>query len=197
MARFERKDTYYHQAKKEGYRARSAYKLSELQAKFQVVKKGDTVLDLGCAPGSWLQVLSALVGEGGTVIGIDTLPLSPLPFKNVKVRQADIRDLDAAAFPAGEALPFFDVITCDIAPNLSGIRDVDNANIMELFQVVKGVVQQALKKGGTFVFKSFFLEDFKVTVLDLQRLFAKVSIHKPAASRGVSPEVYLVCSGKR
>ena len=197
MGRFEVKDTFYKKAKQEGFRARSAYKLQEIQQKYRPVKQGDKVLDLGCAPGSWLQVLSGLVGEKGFVKGIDLLTVSALPQKNVAAAVGDIRTLNVEELLAGLSIPSFDVITCDIAPNLSGIREVDNANIAELFAAVRAVVKEALKKSGIFVFKSFFSEDLKPTIKDMETLFARVSIYKPPASRGVSSEVYLVCQSKR
>jgi len=196
VGRFAVKDAFYRKAKQEGFRARSAYKLQEIQQKYRVIKQGNKVLDLGCAPGSWLQVLSGLVGEKGFVKGIDLLPVLPLPQKNVAVTVADIRTLHVEELLAGLSISSFDGITCDIAPNLSGIREVDNANIAELFTAVRAVVKEALKKGGIFIFKSFFSEDLKPTIKDLEALFARVSIYKPPASRGVSAEVYLVCQGK-
>ncbi len=197
MGRFEVKDTFYRKAKQEGFRARSAYKLLEIQQKYRAVEQGDKVLDLGCSPGSWLQVLSGLVGENGFVKGIDLLTVAPLPQKNVVAAAADIRTLNVEELLAGLSIPYFDVITCDIAPNLSGIREVDNANIAELFTAVRAVVERALKKGGIFIFKSFFSEDLKPTIKDLEALFTHVSIYKPPASRGVSSEVYLVSQGKK
>ena len=197
MGRFVVKDRFYTKAKQEGFRARSAYKLQEIQQKYRAIKRGDKVLDLGCAPGSWLQVISGLVGDHGLVTGVDLLPILPLAPKNISARVADIRIVSCAELLAGLSIPTFDVITCDIAPNLSGMREVDNANIAELFTAVRTIVKDALKKGGTFIFKSFFGEDFKPTVKELETLFARVSIYKPAASRGVSSEVYLVCQGKR
>ena len=197
MGRFEVKDTFYRKAKQEGFRARSAYKLIEIQQRYRAIQQGDRVLDLGCAPGSWLQVLSGLVGEKGFVKGIDLLTVTPLSKKNVVATAADIRTLNVEELLARLSIPSFDVVTCDIAPNLSGIREVDNANIAELFTAVRAVVKRALKKGGIFIFKSFFSEDLKPTIKDLETLFARVSIYKPPASRGVSSEVYLVCQGKK
>jgi 23S rRNA (uridine2552-2'-O)-methyltransferase len=197
VGRFVVKDTFYKKAKQEGFRARSAYKLQEIQQKYRLIKQGDKVLDLGCAPGSWLQVLSGLVSNTGLVKGVDLLPISPLPQKNVTAIVADIQTLSVEEMLATLSILSFDVITCDIAPNLSGIRDVDNANIADLFAAVKAVVQKALKKGGAFIMKSFFSEDLKPTIKDLETLFARVSIYKPTASRGVSSEVYLVCQGKK
>lgn len=196
-ARYVVKDRFYKKAKKEGYRARSAYKLEEIQARFRIIKTGDRVLDLGAAPGSWLQVESALTGETGLVVGIDVLPIAPLSSPNVVLKKADIREVDVPAFLHELGIPHFDVVTCDIAPNLSGIRDADNLRIGELYESVRAVVKAGLKPGGSFVFKSFFLEDFKTTVEELRTLFSKVAIYKPAASRGVSSEVYLICTGKK
>ena len=197
MGRFIVKDTYFTKAKQEGFRARSAYKLQEIQQKYKLIKKGDRVLDLGCAPGGWLQVLSGLVGGTGLVVGIDLLPVAPMPQKNVVTHVADLRTLDPTSLLVGPSFPPFDVITCDIAPNLSGIRDVDTARIADVFAAVKRVVASALRPGGSFILKSFFSEDFKPTIKDLETLFARVSVYKPAASRGASSEVYLVCAGKR
>ncbi len=197
MGRFVVKDTYYKKAKQEGLRARSAYKLQEIQRKYRVIKRGDKVLDLGCAPGSWLQVLTGLIGEHGLVIGIDLLPVSPFPQKNITTKVADIRTLNVLELLREFTLPSFDAITCDIAPNLSGMRDVDNARVAELYEAVKRIVIEGLKPGGAFIVKSFFSEDLKPTVKDLETLFACVTVYKPAASRSISSEVYVAATNKR
>lgn len=197
MGRFIPKDTFYRKAKEDGFRARSAYKLLDIQRKYTAIRRGNRVLDLGCAPGSWLQVLSDLVGQEGLVVGIDILPTPPLPRKNVKVLQADVNTVSVSELLDRCSVSRFDVVTCDIAPNLSGIRDVDNARITELYQSVRNLVLQVLKPGGHLIIKLFFLEDFKESRADLERLFARVSTYKPVASRGSSAEVYLVCQGKR
>jgi 23S rRNA (uridine2552-2'-O)-methyltransferase len=197
MPRFIVKDTFYKKAKDAGYRARSAYKLQEIQRRFRVMSKGDAVLDLGCAPGSWLQVESALVGASGLVVGLDILPVKALSLPNVTVKQADIRQIDVAALLSGTGRPAFDVVTSDIAPNLSGIKDVDNANIYDLYRAVMDVVERGLKKGGNVVIKLFVSPDLREMAKELKPLFAKVATFKPEASRDVSSEVYLVALGKR
>jgi 23S rRNA (uridine2552-2'-O)-methyltransferase len=197
VGKFIPKDTFYRKAKEDGFRARSAYKLLDIQKKYRAIRRGDAVLDLGCAPGSWLQVLSDLVGDQGLVLGVDVLPTPALARKNVKALVADIRTLSVQELLASYSVSHFNVVTCDIAPNLSGIRDVDNARITELYRAVRDIVLKVLKPDGRFIIKSFFLEDFKQTRTELEHLFTRVSTYKPAASRGVSAEVYLVCEGKR
>ena len=196
MGKFVVKDSFYNKAKKEGFRARSAYKLKEIQDKYHLIKKGDKVLDLGCAPGSFLQVLSDIVSDDGLAFGIDILPTPKLPAKNITAIQADIREIDIKNILSELSIPAFDTATCDIAPNLSGIRDVDNANIEDLANAVIKTVREALKPGGAFILKSFFSESLKGVTQELQKTFQKVTPYKPAASRSVSSEVYLICTGK-
>jgi 23S rRNA (uridine2552-2'-O)-methyltransferase len=197
MPRFIVKDTFYKKAKKEGYRARSAYKLEETQTKFRIIRPGDRVLDLGAAPGGWLQVESGLVGPTGTVVGLDILPITPLTLANVIARREDIRELRIPDFLADFSIPAFDVVTSDIAPNLSGIREVDHANMMDLYQAVARIVREALKRDGNFLIKVFVSPELKDITSDLKPLFSKVTAFKPKASRDVSAETYLVCMGKR
>jgi 23S rRNA (uridine2552-2'-O)-methyltransferase len=196
MARFVLKDTFYKKAKQEGFRARSAYKLQEIQNRFHIIKKGDAVLDLGCAPGSWLQLLSGMVGEKGKVIGIDILPTPALPAKNVTTIEADIREKDIRDVLSENTIDAFDVVTCDIAPNLSGIREVDDARVEELFEAVLKTVDAGLKPGGHFIIKSFSTGIQKGISEALRNRFNKVSTYKPAASRSVSSEVYFICQAK-
>jgi len=197
MSRFVLKDTYFKKAKQDGYRARSAYKLKEIQTKFRLIKKGDRVLDLGCAPGSFLQVLSGIVGPEGFIVGIDILPTQSLPFKNVVALTCNILDPGLGELLTNHAPHGFDAVTCDISPNLSGIKEVDNKNIQDIYDAVRQVVATSLKKEGEFVMKSFFSENLKGIQNDLKGIFRTVSIFKPAASRSVSSEIYLVCVGKK
>ncbi len=197
MSKFVVKDTFYNKAKQDGYRARSVYKLKEAQEKFGLIRKGDRVLDLGCAPGSFLQMIATLVGDHGRVTGIDILPVPPLPAKNITVLTLDIRETDVRTLLGEQSIDRVDVVTCDIAPNLSGIREADEKNVNELFDAVLNVVRDGLKTGGNFLIKSFFSESFKQTDKALKGLFKKVSVFKPAASRSVSSEIYFICLGKK
>lgn len=197
MSKFIIQDKYFQKAKHNGYRARSAYKLKEIQERFKLIKKADRVLDLGCSPGSFLQILAGIVGPEGIVVGIDILPTLKLPQKNIATIQGDIRDIDIMELCAFYTTDGFNVITCDIAPNLSGIREVDNRNVNELYDAVKDIVIKGLNAGGHFVLKSFFSDDFKSIKSDLATMFRTVSVFKPAASRSASSEIYLVAVGKK
>lgn len=193
MGKFVPKDTFYKKAKLEGYRARSAYKLKEIQDKYRIIKKGDKVLDLGCAPGSFIQIIAQEIGRDGLVVGIDIQPVTPIPDKNVSTITGDIRDIDVSKILQRFSIPHFDVITCDIAPNLSGIREADEKNIDELYDASKHIVVNTLRTGGHFILKSFFSESFSSKQKDLKNLFVRVSIFKPTSSRGMSSEIFFVC----
>jgi 23S rRNA (uridine2552-2'-O)-methyltransferase len=196
-ARYIVKDSFYKKAKKEGYRARSAYKLEEIQQRLAIIKKGDRVLDLGAAPGSWVQLESIFVGAGGLVVGLDILPITPVPASNVVLKKADIRGLDVQALLGEAQIPAFDVITSDIAPNLSGIREADIARIHELYEAVLRITDEGLRRGGNFLIKLFFSPDFADMAATLKPRFSKVVTLKPKASRSVSDEVYVAGMGKR
>ncbi len=196
-ARYIVKDAFYKKAKKEGYRARSAYKLEEIQQRFTIIRKGDHVLDLGAAPGSWVQLESALVGDGGLVVGLDILPVTPVPASNVVLKKVDIREVDVQDLLREAEIPAFDVVTSDIAPNLSGIREVDIARIHDLYLAVLRIVDEGLRRGGSFLIKLFFSPDFADMEATLKPRFSKVTHFKPKASRSVSDEVYLIARGKR
>jgi 23S rRNA (uridine2552-2'-O)-methyltransferase len=197
MSKFILRDRYFQKAKQDGYRARSAFKLKEIQTKFNPIKRGDKVLDLGCAPGSFLQVLVEIIGPQGMVVGIDILPLKALPQKNIFTIQGDIRETDVADLCVQHAPSGFNVITCDISPNLSGIREVDDKNMGELYDSVREFITKGLKAGGNFVLKAFYSDNFKETKSDLTNLFKSVSVFKPVASRNISSEIYLVGMGKK
>ncbi len=196
MGKFIPKDTFYKKAKLDGYRARSAYKLKEIQNKYHIINNGDKILDLGCAPGSFLQVISQIAGNDGLVVGIDILPITPLPYKNILTMVDDIRHINTSDMLDAFSIKRFDVITCDIAPNLSGIREADDKNIEELYEASKRIAVEGLKTGGYYILKSFFSEAFSAKQKDLKSLFTHVYVFKPASSRNISSEIYFVCKGK-
>ncbi len=186
-------DVYFQKAKKEGYRARSVYKLKEIQNKFHLIKKGDTVIDLGAAPGSFMQAILEWVGLEGKCVGIDLEVMEPLDQRNAILLQGDIFDTESL-------LPFFkeagfipaDVVTSDLAPRTSGIRDVDQARSAELTEQAFLLATQCLKPGGHFVGKIFEGEDFPFLVKKMKRHFKTVKTFKPTACRDRSFETYII-----
>jgi|YelNatPaOPRAMG01_1025707.scaffolds.fasta_scaffold03511_5 23S rRNA (uridine2552-2'-O)-methyltransferase len=197
MNKFPLRDAFFLKAKNEGYRARSAYKLLEIQKKFRVIKRGDRVLDLGCSPGSFIQVIREIIGEKGFVLGIDLLDTERFYAKNVLTIKADVKDVTMDMIKKICGIECFNVITSDISPNICGINEVDEANRKEVYEAIKKIVRTGLKKGGNFVMKSFFTESFVSVKKDLEIMFEEVFIFKPQASRKRSSEVYIVCLKKR
>jgi 23S rRNA (uridine2552-2'-O)-methyltransferase len=193
MGKFVVKDTFFKKAKHDGYRARSAYKLKEALDKYHLLKKGDKVLDIGCAPGSFIQVISGIIAQEGMVVGIDILPMKPFPSPNVRIVTDDIRTIDVKVLLNQCGLEYFDAITCDIAPNLTGIRDVDVGNVEELYRAVHAIILAGLKKGGNTILKLFMSDSFRDITQELKQRFNKVTVFKPQASRSISSETYLVC----
>jgi 23S rRNA (uridine2552-2'-O)-methyltransferase len=188
-------DPYFQKAKEEGYRARSAYKLIQIQRKFRILRKGQSILDLGAAPGSWSQVASKIVGDTGKVIAVDLLPIEPIP--GVIALQGDIAASETQAQMIEAAGGQADVVLCDAAPNTSGIRERDHALSVTLACAAFDVAQRSLKAGGHLVVKVFEGQDLPQLIADLRRRFGLVKPHYPQATRRESREIYLVCVGFR
>ncbi len=190
-------DFYYREAKRQGYRSRSALKLLEICHKFRVMKRGDIVLDLGAAPGGWLQVASHLVGEEGLVIGVDLSEIEPLPYKNTVLLRGDARSLDLQESLRSISGGMVDVITSDMAPKFTGIHDVDHGRQIVLAAVALELADKLLRPGGKMVIKVLMGSDFEPFRKEVKSRFSGVKIFKPSASRDSSSEVYLVCHGFR
>jgi 23S rRNA (uridine2552-2'-O)-methyltransferase len=187
MAR-NQKDHYYRKAKEDGYRARSAYKLLQINQKFRLIKRGDCVVDLGAAPGGWLQVAKEL--SGGTIVGVDLESISPIP--GVLTFQADIgkeETLDLIQEAVGGKA---DVVICDAAPNLSGAWDVDHSRSIDLSRSALKIARKLLNPGGNFLVKVFQGDMFLNLLSEVRREFEKVQAHSPPASRKESAETYIV-----
>ena len=192
---YNRKDHYYKKAKEEGFASRAVYKLEQIQSKFRVIKKGDKVIDLGCAPGGWLQKLSEMVGGKGMVAGIDILPIKIKCPNNVKFVLGDINDEAALGATFAELGGVADVVVSDMAPNTSGLAFKDCYLSYELCMMALEVAQKILKENGNFVAKIFQgkeLDDFR---LELRKYFKKVNTYAPPATREGSKELYLVGIG--
>jgi len=191
------KDPYFLKAKKEGLRARSAFKIEEIIRRFGLLESGSKVLDLGAAPGGFLEILAKFVGPKGVVLGIDAVPIRPLPYSWVKtaaldvLAQSGLRDL--AQLFAGE----FDAVISDLAPKTSGIRTTDVARSVELASRALEIALARGQSGSHFVVKLFMGSDFEKFRDQLRHHYQDVKIVRPAASRAGSMEVYLVALGKR
>ena len=187
-------DPFVKKAQLDGYRSRSAYKLTELNEKDRLIRPGMRIMDLGSAPGGWSQVAGKLVGAKGRVLATDILPMEPI--KNVDFIQGDFTDEAVVAqllnwLGSGK----FDLIISDIAPNITGIDSADQASSMNFLDLALDTVRQTLKPGATFVAKMFQGSGSDQYVKELRTSFDKVLIRKPAASRAESREVYIVAKG--
>ena len=187
-------DPFVKKAQLDGYRSRSAYKLTELNEKDRLIRPGMRIMDLGSAPGGWSQVAGKLVGAKGRVLATDILPMEPI--KNVDFIQGDFTE-EAVVAQLLEWLGGgkFDLIISDIAPNITGIDSADQASSMYFLELALDTVRQTLKPGATFVAKMFQGSGSDQYVKDLRTSFDKVLIRKPAASRAESREVYIVAKG--
>ena len=186
-------DRYFQKAKEEGYRARSAYKLIQIDRKFHILCQGQSVLDLGAAPGSWSQVTRKAVGRAGRVVAVDLQLIDPIP--GVTVLQGDITAAEVQARMVEAAGGQVDVVLCDAAPNTSGIRLRDHALSVELVYAALEVARRALKAGGHFVAKAFEGEDLPQLIVDLRGHFDLVKPFYPDATRREGNEIFLVCKG--
>ncbi|MFA5631050.1 MAG: 23S rRNA (uridine(2552)-2'-O)-methyltransferase RlmE [Porticoccaceae bacterium] len=188
------KDPYVQRSRAEGYRSRASYKLIELDKKDRLFRPGMTVLDLGAAPGGWTQVAAEKVGDKGRVIASDILPMDAVAgvdfvlgdFTEESVFQ-EILDV----LGDGQA----DLVISDMAPNMSGMKAVDQPRAMYLVELAADMAAQILKPGGVFVAKVFQGEGFDAFLVDLKRAYRSVAIRKPDASRARSREIYVVAKG--
>lgn len=189
---YQRKDGWYKKAKQEGFRSRAAYKLMEISKKSRLFAKGMRVVDLGCAPGGWLQVAARQTGRRGRVVGIDRLPVDPVEFDWVTVLQGDItspdtaeRLLEALGRPA-------DLVLSDMAPDTSGVGFADHARSVELVREAHRLAGQVLKPGGNMLAKVFEGADLPELVDELKQIFHSVQRERPRSTRKGSRELYLL-----
>ena len=184
------KDPFVKQSQTDEYRSRAAYKLKSINDKFGILKNITSVIDLGCAPGSWLQVLKEYKNIS-YIYGIDVLELKPL--EGVRIYKHDIRDtvlVDKIFFDKNMKL---DLVLSDIAPNITGIRDIDQSNFSEIALNIIDFCRSHLRPKGTMIMKYFLGSGFDETHNKLNNYFKKISVFKPASSKKNSNEVYLIC----
>ncbi|MDD1718173.1 MAG: RlmE family RNA methyltransferase [Methanoregulaceae archaeon] len=181
------RDRVYLRAKREGYRSRAAYKLREIQDRFSVIREDDCVVDLGAAPGSWLQVVRSLTR--GVVIGVDLSPITPI--EGVTTVVGDLSE-EATASEVRSLVGAAGVVLSDAAPRLSGQRCYDQARAIALCEDALAFAGQILKPGGNLVLKSFQGEDFGRFVAEVRRHFLSVRTYRSKASRKGSTECYVI-----
>ncbi|MBA45291.1 MAG: 23S rRNA methyltransferase [Euryarchaeota archaeon] len=187
-----RSDPWRRKARQEGYRARSAFKLKEIQEKFSPIRLGDAVLDVGCAPGGWSQVACELVGNDGIVVGVDLQTTSPMDgafFIIGDIQDKIIQDATREAFQ-GRVI---NTIISDISPDISGRYDIDQAVSIDLVTMLCDFSLPLLNPGGAFITKVFQGPGLDALVRALKRRFSKVHRFSPISSRNASSEIYLVC----
>jgi len=187
-----KREYYYKKAKAENYRSRATYKLSESAVKYQFIRRGDVVVDLGAAPGGWIQAARKIVGKTGFVLGVDLKPIAPFPQEYVRTIVADMTEPEMLQ----QILEFLprkaDVVISDASPNISGVWEVDHARQIDLATQALKTALSLLRPSGNFfvkVFEGDLLPDFVKTV---KKHFVTVDVIKPKASRAKSSEMFLL-----
>lgn len=187
-------DHFVQQAQKQGYRSRAAYKLVEIQQKDNIIKKGMHVVDLGAAPGGWSQVARQYTGNGGRVVALDILPMDQMA--QVEFIQGDFQEqavLDKL-IDVLDKQPV-DLVISDMAPNITGVKAVDQPKSIYLVELAIELADQVLRPGGDLLIKVFQGEGFSEILQNLKAKYRKVITRKPEASRSRSAEVYLLARG--
>jgi 23S rRNA (uridine2552-2'-O)-methyltransferase len=190
-----KREYYYKKAKEENYRSRATYKLAQANEKYGFIKRNDVVVDLGAAPGGWIQAARKMTGKNGYVLGIDLKPIEPFTQEYVRTIIADFNETDTVdqirSFLPREA----DVVISDAAPNITGVWEVDQAKQIDLATRALEIAQCVLRLQGNFFVKLFEGEMFNEFILTTRELFESVKIVKPQASRQKSSEMYLLAIG--
>ena len=189
-------DVYVRRAKEEGYRSRASFKLLEIQEQDKLIRQGMTIVDLGAAPGGWSQVAANLAGEKGQVIASDILSIDSLP--GVEFLQGDFTK-DAVLERLIELLKDrqADLVISDMAPNMSGMKDIDLPRVMYLAELALDLARTVLKPDAVFLVKVFHGEGYEEMQKALKSSFNSVKVRKPKASRARSSEIYLLAAGFR
>lgn len=187
------KDFYFYKAKREKYSARSVYKLKNIQDKYHLIGKGNKLLDLGAAPGSWTEYLIEVVGKSGSLVSLDQRPLSMTALQKIEKIGLNFRFLQQSVYDElPEDLPEFDVIVCDMAPLTAGPKIVDTARSLELVVRAYEIAEKHLKRGGHFVVKLFQSEDSIKTAKSWEKRFKMGKLYKPPSTHKESKEIYFV-----
>jgi 23S rRNA (uridine2552-2'-O)-methyltransferase len=194
---YDPKDFYYRKAKKAGLRARSAFKIDEILSRHRLLGRGHAVLDLGAAPGGFLQILAEAVGETGVAVGVDLEPIRNLGKPWVRTAVVDLLAPDAIAKIRALHPGRFHLVTSDMAPKTIGVKVTDEQRSLELVRMALSVAVETLERGGAFVAKVFMGGEFPALKKEFAARFDQVVVARPQATRESSYEVYVVAKGFR
>ena len=189
-------DPYVRQAREHGWRSRAVFKLEEIQRSDRLIRPGMTIVDLGAAPGGWSQFAARVLDGRGRILALDLLPMPELAgveFIEGDIESTEVVDQLHARLDGHKA----DLVMSDMAPNMMGIADVDHARTMNLVDLAVEFAGRELRPGGDLLFKVFQGREFQPLLTRLRREFESVKLRKPKASRGRSPEVYVLARGLR
>jgi 23S rRNA (uridine2552-2'-O)-methyltransferase len=187
-----KRDYYYRKAKEEKYRSRAAYKLFQAVEKYHFIKEGDIVIDLGAAPGGWIQAARKIVGKKGFVLGVDLKPIEPFEEDNIRTIIGDVNEAETLQQILETIPKKADVVISDVSPNISGIWEIDHARQIDLAQQALKIALETLRSNGNFfvkVFEGDMLNDF---VDKMRKSFEVVRVIKPKASRAKSSELFVL-----
>ncbi len=187
-----RRDYFYRKAKEESYRSRASFKLLQAVKKYNFIKLGDVVVDLGASPGGWLQVAREIVGDKGFVLGLDLVKIKPLGFPNVYTIVGDVKDPEITRRIKAVLPRLADVVLSDVSPNISGVWEVDHARQIELAECSLQIAVSILGPKGYFFVKVFMGEMFNSYLNQVKKYFSSVRVFKPKASRAESAEIYVL-----
>jgi 23S rRNA (uridine2552-2'-O)-methyltransferase len=199
-APYQMHDTYFKKAKKEWYRARSVYKLQEIQETFELIEEGMDICDIWCAPGSFIQYIKRIIKDTGNIVGIDLQKTDKYSQNHINTIVHDIFELDTLRIKVNELIwedKQIHLITSDIAPNTTGRKDIDQYASVELNIAILEFADVFLKKWGNLVLKVFKGEDFRDLTLEIDKRYHKFTEFKPYACRDRSFEEYVICFGKK
>jgi 23S rRNA (uridine2552-2'-O)-methyltransferase len=187
-----KRDYYYRKAKAEKYRSRATYKLYQAIAKYHFIQRGDVVVDLGAAPGGWIQAARKTVGNRGFVLGVDLKPIAPFPQEYVRTIVGDISEPETMQ----QILDFLprkaDVVISDASPNISGVWEVDHARQIDLSNQALQIALSILRPSGNFFVKVFEGDMLKAFIKTVEKHFKTVKVIKPKASRAKSSELFIL-----
>ena len=188
-------DFYFKKAKRENYLSRSVYKLKEIDQKFKIMEKGDKILDLGCAPGAWIQYARKQVGKEGMVLGIDIKPADPKLYNCQGVKLLQKNAFDLKELSDLEMNSRFNCLLSDMAPKTTGMSLVDQAKSFDLVKMVFGIITKFLEKKGHLTVKAFDSPEIRELVRNKQKFFQKLKFFKTKATRHGSKEIFIIGKG--